>query len=875
MIGRTVSHYRILEKIGSGGMGEIYLAEDTKLERQVALKFLPRHLIADMEARERFKREAQAAAALNHPNIVTVYEIGEHEGQVFIAMEYAAGQTLKELISEGADPRVCHDIDGNQKKGEHKGSPLPITQVIDIAAQIAAGLAAAHAKNIVHRDIKPQNILIDKDGRIKILDFGLAKLKGASPLTQESFTMGTVHYMSPEQGLGKEVDPRSDIWSLGIVLYQLVSGKLPFRGEYDQAVIYAILNEETPPLGIKATPAGAGLEKVIRRCLAKKRHERYPSAEALATALRGLDNAKETTRPETGTRRKFSRRALLTAIPLLLLTGILGFITLNPRAFVTMKRFLGMGTIPHDRHLAVLPLHSSAGGDAALMADGFTAVITDKLTWMEQFHDSLWTVPLAEVLKHREKSAFAMQRLWGCRLFVSGELYARGNSLRLRLKLDDARTGREMKRVELQGHIGNLSLFQDGLLAKLKELLELPVDPRAVKTVNVGGTAMPGAFVLFLKGMGMAQFQSGMEPLDMAITLLEKALKQDPSYVQARLSLTDALRFKYKRNRDPLVMQQALEHGRQASQEAGPWAPAHLACGLLAVEGNEKAKAQEEFQETLRLNERCYMACIELAKLNTTLGRINKAEGLYKRAIAIRTGYPRALAYLGFFYKQNGRIDEALSLYRQATALAPGDFNAFNNMGNIYMLQNDKAEAISTFERSIAIQPNAVAQSNLATLFFYQGNYRKALPLFKEVADNGADCRLWGNLADTYRQLPEYMDKAIAAYRKAIGMAMDELKKNPDNIDLLSVLALYHAHSGEKAQALKAIGRARELAPADLEIIRRAILTYEAAGERSQALEALRDFHERLGSSAEIEKEPDLAEMRRDPLYMEIIADRK
>ena len=247
MIGHLIDHYKIIKKIGSGGMGEIYLAEDTKLERSVALKFLPRHMTEDREARTRFEREAKAAAALNHPNIVTVYEIGEHEGQVYIAMEYVEGQTLKELISVNRPPSTVD-------RSPIAPGPLPIAQVLDIATQIAAGLAAAHAKGIVHRDIKPQNILIDKDGRVKILDFGLAKLQGVSRLTQDSFAMGTVNYMSPEQGQGKEVDPRSDIWSLGVVFYEMISGELPFRGDYDQAVIYAILNEDTPPLGNRDDP---------------------------------------------------------------------------------------------------------------------------------------------------------------------------------------------------------------------------------------------------------------------------------------------------------------------------------------------------------------------------------------------------------------------------------------------------------------------------------------------------------------------------------------------------------------------------------------------------------------------------------------------
>ncbi len=272
MIGQLIDHYRIIEKIGSGGMGDIFLAEDTKLKRQVALKFLPRQMTADADARERFEREAQAAASLNHPNIVTVYEIGEHEGQVFIAMEYVEGQTLKDMISgsvgaihESPLPITPH--------------PLPITQVIEIASQIAEGLAAAHAKGIVHRDIKPQNILIDKNGRVRILDFGLAKLKGVSSLTKESSTLGTVHYMSPEQALGKEVDHKIDIWSLGVVLYEMLTGKLPFQGDYEQAVIYSILNEEPVPL-----PAAPGyLAALVFKALEKDPGKRYQQiAEMIA-----------------------------------------------------------------------------------------------------------------------------------------------------------------------------------------------------------------------------------------------------------------------------------------------------------------------------------------------------------------------------------------------------------------------------------------------------------------------------------------------------------------------------------------------------------------------------------------------------------------
>ncbi len=271
MPGRTVSHYRILQKIGAGGMGEVFLAEDTQLERRVALKFLPAQLNADEDERQRFVHEAKAAAALSHPNIVTVYEIGDHEGQIFIAMEYVDGHTLKELISFDRPPSTVHR--------------LPISQVLDIAAQIASGLSAAHEKGIVHRDLKPANVMVTAQGVVKIVDFGLAKLRGLSRLTKSGTTLGTVAYMSPEQALGKEVDQRSDIWSLGVILYEMLAGRLPFRGDYDQSMLYAIINEEPPIMASAGGQMFPDLEKVVRKALNKIPEQRYPAIADLIVAL--------------------------------------------------------------------------------------------------------------------------------------------------------------------------------------------------------------------------------------------------------------------------------------------------------------------------------------------------------------------------------------------------------------------------------------------------------------------------------------------------------------------------------------------------------------------------------------------------------------
>jgi serine/threonine protein kinase/dienelactone hydrolase len=264
MIGKTIAHYKIIEKLGEGGMGVVYKAEDTKLDRKVAIKFLPEHLTKDKENVERFEREAKAAAALNHPNIITIHEISEIDSQIFIVMEFVDGASLRTKIDE---------------------KNLTIEEVLNITNQICEGLSEAHKADIVHRDIKPENILINNRGGVKILDFGLAKLKGVSKLTKETSTLGTIHYMSPEQLQGKEVDHKSDIWSLGVVLYELLTSQLPFRGEYESAIIYSILNEKPDHIYRYRKDITQEIDQIIIEALQKDRASRYSSINELCKDL--------------------------------------------------------------------------------------------------------------------------------------------------------------------------------------------------------------------------------------------------------------------------------------------------------------------------------------------------------------------------------------------------------------------------------------------------------------------------------------------------------------------------------------------------------------------------------------------------------------
>ena len=290
MIGKTISHYKILEKLGEGGMGVVYKAEDTKLKREVALKFLPTNALQGKEEKERFTREAQAAAALNHPNIATIYAIEEVDDDTFIVMEYIKGKELRELTTEDRE--------------------LSIEDVTNYAIQIAEGLKAAHKKGVIHRDIKSSNIMITDEDHVKIMDFGLAKVRGGAQVTKVGTTLGTAAYMSPEQAQGMKTDHRTDIWAFGVVLYEMLSGQMPFPGDYEQAVIYSILNEEPEPNNNLDSLVPKKLKQIVMRCLDKSKDKRYHSCQEILSDLSSKNHNQAAIHPKVS-KIKFAKSNLI------------------------------------------------------------------------------------------------------------------------------------------------------------------------------------------------------------------------------------------------------------------------------------------------------------------------------------------------------------------------------------------------------------------------------------------------------------------------------------------------------------------------------------------------------------------------------------
>ncbi|MDX1618828.1 MAG: serine/threonine-protein kinase, partial [Balneolaceae bacterium] len=394
----SILHYEIIEKLGEGGMGVVHLARDTKLKRYVALKFLPGYISTNSKERDRFRQEAQAAAGLNHPNIAQVYAIEETEEELFIVMEYVEGRELKDAIKEGS-------LEAEQKR--------------ETALQIAQGIRAAHRRGIVHRDIKSGNIMIDPEGRVKIMDFGLARVQGSAQITKTGTTIGTTAYMSPEQLASNDVDARSDIWSYGVVLYELFSGELPFQGVYEPAIMYAISEEDPAPLSEIDPQIPGRLQTVIDRCLVKDRDRRYQSMDEVVEDLTGEDPIGELpAAPSTASRS--SEHRFMADKASYLYVGLPVVVTLLLLFFLLRSSMPWQASsVPEKKYLAVLPIEN-IGGNPGLQAicDGLAETFSFRLSELEKYKDSYWVAPASEMRREKINSATQANKIFGVNLAV-------------------------------------------------------------------------------------------------------------------------------------------------------------------------------------------------------------------------------------------------------------------------------------------------------------------------------------------------------------------------------------------------------------------------------------------------------------------------
>ncbi|MGB2907218.1 MAG: protein kinase [Candidatus Aminicenantaceae bacterium] len=663
--------YQLIEELGRGGMGVVYKAQDTKLKRTVALKFLPPELTHISEVKERFMREAQAAAALDHSNICTVYEFDEADGKAFISMAYIGGQSLKKKIESGL---------------------FEISEALRIATQVAEGMQEAHKKGVVHRDIKSANIMVTEKGQAKIMDFGLARITGTTLVTKEGMTMGTIAYMSPEQVRGEEVDHRTDIWSLGVVFYEMFSGQLPFKGEHDQAVVYSILNEQPKSIIDLRSETPMSLEQVVSKALEKNPDERYQHVEELLDDLRSISEGIE---PE-GIRARLWKAKLLRrkrAIFYACIACSLIVITV-----IALGLFTG-GAAAIDA-IAVLPFENLTGDpgqefivDAA--TDGLIGQLTQIGAWRVISRRSVMQYkgankPLPEIAQDLNVDAV-----------VEGTVLHVGDSVRIRVQLIEALP--EERNLWSQTYDRDMT----DVLMMYKEMARAIVDKTGVKLTPQEETILastrqvnPEAYEAYTKGM-FHFYKLTSQDLELAFQYFELALEKDPDYALAYVGIAH-------------VWGGRQQQGLVSASEAGP-------------------KAQAARLKALELDD-------TLADVHYTFATQRTwgewdwegAEEAYERAIELNPNYPDPRAYYSQFLFMMNRPQEAMVQIERALELDPFSavFRSLYAWDLMYAHRFD--DAVEHLQETLRTSPtDQLTLSALKSAYHLKGMHEEALEIWR------------------------------------------------------------------------------------------------------------------------------------------------
>jgi serine/threonine-protein kinase len=867
MLGTQLLHYKVLKKLGEGGMGEVYLAQDLNLGRQVAIKVLSSERVADPQSRHRFLHEAKAQAMLSHPNIATFYEVLEHENCACIVMEYVDGQPLSELI---------------------KTEKLTVGEALDVAIQIGEGLQAAHEHEVMHRDIKPDNVMITSDGRVKIMDFGLARWKGATTITQQGTRLGSAYYMSPEQAEGRRVDYRTDVFSLGVILYELLCKQRPFEGENETLVVYDLINSDPQPVARYCRGVPEFVEWIVMKCLAKAPEERYQSA---ADLVADLNRARHELHPERsgshatlfsrvlGRRRHVRRQLGIAAIVI-----VAAAVAIIPASRRSVLRVFGAKPAISEMQLVVIPL-SGLGENppSSAVLDGLQETLTSKLTQMEPFHHSLRIVPASDVRRVGVTSVREARKAFGATHCITGSMQGLRDRVRVTMNLVDARSEIQLRSSVIDDSSASASSLQDSTVVQLAALLDIHLPPDRRLSLSAGQTTVSRAYDFYLEGRGHYQRATkgiGMfarvdiAQLDSAILSFQKALGEDSRYARAYAALGEAYWRKFRTSYDSTWLEPAIGNALRAMEIDDHVVPSYITLGLIHQGTGRYIEALYDYKQAIKIDSFNVEAYRGMARAYAALGRLGEAESVYKAVIDLKPDYISGYYDLELFYLDAGRYDDARALVRTVTDLEPEGYDSWNKVGNMYgavyygLGEWDKAREI--WERSLTFGPSYAAYSNLGTIEYNESHYIDAAKMYESalyIYDR--DYRVWINLASAYERIPGKHEQVQATYRRAIDMAETERMLNPRDPSVLVHLAECYAIVRDSARAFTLAGQALGLAPDNMDVIVRAGIVHEKLGGRDSALSLIGKALELGYPKGQIAAQPDLEDLLADPRLVE------
>ena len=845
--------YRIDALLGQGGMGRVYKAYDKELDRTVAIKVVRQGMMGEADALKRFKQELLLASKISHKNILRIHDMGSVGDTRFITMAFIEGRDLHQIIKD------------NPK--------MPLDRVLKYARQLADALAAAHAEGVVHRDLKPQNLLVDKDDNLYVSDFGLAKSfeEGAVGMTKTGAFLGTPRYMSPEQVEGRPADQRSDLYAYGLILYELLAGDVPFTGESTLKVMYQRI-QETPKSPKLLNPALPNwIVRITMRCLEREADKRYQSAyEILADLQGGASGSASGSRsvqiqlPDFGAKKWIWVAGAFAAIMILgaTIAVVKHWISWPGAGTPGASGASGVPPLASGRFVAVLPLQV-VGDQSQLgyLAEGIEEALSAKLFQLKDVRVA--STDAAGKIDQKQPLP-KIARSLGANLLVLGTLQGSGTKIRIDMRVEDVADAKRLWSKEFEGGTNDLFALEDQIYGQLVTALNINASNEELAKAEARPTDNLAAYDLYLRGRNSLRGHDG-KSIQAALDYFDQALKSDRTFALAYTGVADASLRMYRTKKDGFWTQKALAAAQQAEQLNDKLPEVHSTMGSVYRVTGKYSEAITELKRSISLAPNSDEAYRRLGSAYLESGQGKEAIEAFQKAIQLNPYFWGNQNSLGDAYMGLGDYPKALEAFQQVTALEPEIDAGYENVGVVYVQQNKCQESIPYLQKALQIEPYFSTYSNLGTAYFCLKQYTNSVEMFeKAVQLNPNDTQTMVNLADAYRWAGQ-KDKARTIYEQSISLGYKELQTNPQDSGVMMQVALSYAKIGNAQEADRYIRRARAIDKRNVNYMYAEAEIDALLGRVPEALKALKEALDNHYPAESAASDPELANLQSSP----------